>query len=503
MPVTLLPNQPINFIGTPEANCLCGESVYQQFYYESDLFNFQFKSYAIAEVAFTVDTVTGNFTDSVYGLCGTEGGTGLIASTSVLVANSNYRITITATGVTQGSVDVALGYFGGVVIGTIDHDGEFVFSGQSPVTGPVVLYKDSDFDGCLSVDLLEELCSTFKLLWYDAEDTNHETVLGSNTNGFTQWGESVSFSKVIHSHIINSLGIHNGSCYVFCLKTSCGQTTVITNGTFATNLSGWTQDGAGFTWTPNKASFTYAGQPEAGLWQDALIIGKCYDYSVTFSPADGLANEQWEIRNGGTVLYSANWLTPTTITVTGTFTAVDTAFGVYAISTAHGYVDDIVVTVAINCVEPIGCTDTIAIRSDSTDCENKLITYRNNESAFGFDYESTGFTTFYFYLRLDSQFQKPKYPEETETFEDSAGADLLLYFKGRKSRILAIKQTSELIHDAIFLARRHDEFLVDGVDYVVIKGDYSPAWNEASDLAPSEIELTKRTQLFENSYCTS
>lgn len=490
-----LPNQPINFIGTPEANCLCGESVYQQFYYDNDYFNFQSKSFAIDTITFEVDSANGNMSDSVYGLCGTQGGTGSIISTAILTANGQYRITITATGITQGSVDV---YFSATYIGTIDHDGEFVFSGKNGAYNQIYLYKDTDFDGCLSVDLLEELCSTFALVWYDSEDTAHDTILGSNTDGFFQFGESVGFSK-----LVSALELTVGQCYSFCLKTNCGEQTVITNGTFPNNLNGWTQDGAGFTWSAFKASFTYAGQPEAGLWQDALTVGVCYDYSVTFLPADGMANELWEIRNGSTVLYSNNFLTATTITVTGTFTATDTAFGVYAISTAHGYVDDIIVTISVNCTEAEGCTDSILIKTYSTDCENKIIKYRNNESAFGFDYESTGFTGFYFYLRLDSQFQKPKYPEETETFEDSAGADVLLYFKGRKSRILAIKQTSELMHDAIFLARRHDEFLVDGVDYVVIKGDYSPAWNEASDLAPSEIELTKRTQLFENSYCTS
>lgn len=486
-----LPNQPINFIGTPEANCLCGESVYQQFYYDTDLFTFQSKSFAIGTVTYVVDSVDGNFTDSVYGLCGTEGGTGSIISTAILDSFGNYRITITATGVTQGSVDV---YLSNIFIGTIDRDGEFVFSGKNGFANEIYLYKDVDFDGCLSVDLVEELCSSFALVWYDAEDTAHDVVIGSNTNGFFQFGESVGFSK-----LISLLGLTVGQCYSFCLKTNCGEETVITNGTFTTNLNGWTQEGSGWSMSGGRAHKIATVDPESALVQPALTVGVCYDFSV-----DIIAGErEWEVRNNAQVLYSNVFGAPTTVTVTGTFTADSVYFGVYLISAARGYFDNVVVTVSINCVEPEGCTDSILIKAYSEDCENKIIKYRNNESAFGFDYESTGFTTFYFYLRLDSQFQKPKYPEETETFEDSAGADLLLYFKGRKSRILAIKQTSELIHDAIFLARRHDEFLVDGVDYVVIKGDYSPAWNDNSDLAPSEIELTKRTQLFENSYCTS
>lgn len=493
MNIELLPNQPINFIdaANQEENCKCGESVYQQFYYDTDRLTFQFKSFPLSEISWAVGTISGNFTNTSYGLCGTDGAVGTILSTNIITANNHYRVTVTAEGITQGSVDVKLGLN---VIGTINHDGEYIFSGRHlGVSQQIALVKDVFFDGCLHVTKIELLCKTFMLQWFAEDDTEHTTPLG-NYSTFTQWGESVLFSRVFNL----LTGIELGKCYSFCLYSSGNQEQVIVNGTFLIDLSGWQQDGSGWSHGEDSAHKSVTMDPESTMWQDVLTVGGCYTWTVTFVAASG----GWEIRNGSTVLYSNTFGSPTTITVSGTISnATSITFSVVAIGGSSGDFTNVAVTEKIECSEPEACCDPITIAVAETTCKNKLIKYRNNESAFGFDYESSGFTNFYFELRLESQFQKPKYPEESENFIDAAGADVLLYFKGRKSKILAFKQMNELMHDAIFIARRHDIFLVNGIDYVVSKGEYAPAWVESSDLAPSEIEITKRTQLFQNSYC--
>ena len=116
---------------------------------------------------------------------------------------------------------------------------------------------------------------------------------------------------------------------VLCPFLSSGQTTeLVTNGTFASNLTSWTTSGnvaySNF-YTNGTAAFSESNTAVTGVISQTFAVtsGQTLTIDVNYArrgTATGTVSGLFEILNGATVIYTAT-LTPTTTPSTGTFTS--------------------------------------------------------------------------------------------------------------------------------------------------------------------------------------
>jgi len=130
----------------------------------------------------------------------------------------------------------------------------------------------------------------------------------------------------------------------------------------------------------------------------------------------------------------------------------------------------------------------------------KLLSWTNSSDAFGIPYSGLGALH---RLRVESMFGNSSYKEEQSNHVDSDGVKQITYAKSEKIKPLLISEQPEYIHDAIRLAKIHDEFKVDGVEYVADEGDYEPEWQQTPilSMAKSRLSLRKKTDISINKKC--
>lgn len=165
--------------------------------------------------------------------------------------------------------------------------------------------------------------------------------------------------------------------------------------------------------------------------------------------------------------------------------------GAWIAATATVYVDDVVVyekDAYSICSAPF-CLP------KKTECTS-LITYSNNEDAFGFIYPSG----FEFNLRVAGQLGKPKYTSEVSSYDYDDGQRVITYANSRKIKEFIVENCPEYIHDALRLAVLHDNFAVDGVLYTVESKEYSPIWRDRAELSSVIIEVALATQDTRNNF---
>lgn len=123
----------------------------------------------------------------------------------------------------------------------------------------------------------------------------------------------------------------------------------------------------------------------------------------------------------------------------------------------------------------------------SITCKTLLFKYRNSNDSFGFDYTTD--PSYYNYLRVtEARLKHPTFPDDTEVFTKSDNANVRTNARVQKLWKIALYNLPEYIHSAIAVMRRHDEFYIDGVPFVVATGSYTPEWRKSSELANSEFE---------------
>lgn len=128
-----------------------------------------------------------------------------------------------------------------------------------------------------------------------------------------------------------------------------------------------------------------------------------------------------------------------------------------------------------------------------------LVTWTNNESAFGFDYSGLDFTQS---LRIPAKLWQPKYNSDIkEIYVDSKGNRQILYARVVKDQLLSVKELPEYLHDALSVGINHDIVKLDGIEYVFEEDEYSPTWRNSSNLAPVLLRAIKKNQNLINSNC--
>jgi hypothetical protein len=128
-----------------------------------------------------------------------------------------------------------------------------------------------------------------------------------------------------------------------------------------------------------------------------------------------------------------------------------------------------------------------------------LITWGNNESAFGFEYSGIDFEQS---LRVSGRLWQPKYNAEVkDSYVDSKGNRMVLYARVVKDQLLTINEMPEYLHDALSIGVNHDSVKLDGIEYVFEENEYNPQWRNSSNLAPVLLRAIKKSQNLINSNC--
>lgn len=140
-------------------------------------------------------------------------------------------------------------------------------------------------------------------------------------------------------------------------------------------------------------------------------------------------------------------------------------------------------------------SDCITLKLDH-DC-SILLTWTNNEDAFGFAYSDLSFTQS---LRVKAKKWMPNYTKEKNVFKDNAGNRTILKSETSKEELLTIAEMPQYLHDALAIGLEHDDFYIDGVKYTNEETEYTPKWRKSSQLAPSEVVVIK-DQLLKNNSC--
>jgi hypothetical protein len=79
-----------------------------------------------------------------------------------------------------------------------------------------------------------------------------------------------------------------------------------------------------------------------------------------------------------------------------------------------------------------------------------------------------------------------------EQFKNSAGSKKINYASREKIWRLFFDYLPEYLHDAISLAKIHDHFYVDGIEYICLPGNYEPEWRGNLRLAQGQMDIQKK-----------
>lgn len=371
--------------------------------------------------------------------------------------------------------------------------GSFFFTGSGGATG----FRIRDF----SIKEMSSIATQYK-------DLNGNIIFADDTNNGITYDYTVGKAQVlIDWNLVSKVN----DCYNLCIIDKTAATiNLIVNGDFSVPAgSGWLFVG---DWTfpagvaqhaPGAGSFASTLQ-QSGI----LAINEAFEYTLTFNvstyaagiitvdvrttggditigtaAAAGIFSFNFSFLNGSNIIFS----TPNDI---GDF-----------------QIDDIVLAVQDKYKAPVFETECFKLEdASSCTCATILMTWTNDENAFGFDYENF---TFVQKMRFCAKLYQPHYTkDDKDTYRDSAGNRTLLYSSTTKIERLKITPLPEYMHDALSIGIEHDTVRIgttlspdDTVEYVNDEDDYEPRWENQSLLAPITLEMIKDDQNLVNSNC--
>ncbi len=201
-----------------------------------------------------------------------------------------------------------------------------------------------------------------------------------------------------------------------------------------------------------------------------IIVGEIPMYSIKDSEGNiifTLSDETGVTALGETIQYELDW--------------TDTEEGCYQV-----YISDGIIDYVSDCL-------TVKLAHDCT----LLLSWTNNEDAYGFNYSDLSFTQL---LRVEAKKWQPSYTKEKTVFKDNAGNRYILKSETSKEELLTIAEMPQYLHDCLAIGLEHDDFYIDSVKYTNEETEYSPKWRKSSQLAPSEVVVIK-DQLLKNNNC--
>jgi len=134
------------------------------------------------------------------------------------------------------------------------------------------------------------------------------------------------------------------------------------------------------------------------------------------------------------------------------------------------------------------------------------VTTTEDAFGFGFYYPATS-PTFTQHMRLPGNVRDAKYDGTMISYQDSLGRKRVVYAERRKALSFNTGRVPEYVHDALSLACRHDNFLLEDALYSVNDNfftrttEYTPTYIRMSRLAPVSLEVEVKTQDLKKNMC--
>lgn len=139
----------------------------------------------------------------------------------------------------------------------------------------------------------------------------------------------------------------------------------------------------------------------------------------------------------------------------------------------------------------VASSQQIKLYTSNPDCAIQ-IDWTNNSDIFDFIYcTSPGSCGIGQGMRLICLQWKPKYDEDGLIFKDSKSNEHILAAVSNPVYELLIDEVPEFVHNALRLAKLHDTFKINGVQYTTPAKGYNPEWNNLSKFAQVRLEISK------------
>lgn len=285
-------------------------------------------------------------------------------------------------------------------------------------------------------------------------------------------------------------------CYVVCNHEADEYREQICNGEFFEDAL-WTLAGG---WTIAAGVLSIVG---GGAGDDAeqtflhpLIGGRCY--TITFDTTNFLGGLLDVIIGtlGSVGTVAANGAQSFNIDLTG---QPDQLFVEFedAPSGLTVDIDNVSILMQTQCFEEDACSECYVLADDFDDINicTQLLTWTNNDNAFGFEYENLSFTQA---LRHPSELWKPTYSLDQIDHLDSAGTSTILRAQSFKVSDLDMDFMAEYLHDALRLGIRHDTFNIDAAQHFALAQDYDPDWGAGRDSEVATVIIPVRATTEDN-----
>lgn len=293
----------------------------------------------------------------------------------------------------------------------------------------------------------------------------------------------------------SSLGLPNG-CYYFKISDACDL--YLDNFIFScSNIIKTVEVGMiyNFWVCSNSLDIFFSADNASGHAEDEIqgntfILGNIYQISFDIAKSPPIyfsieinGDTIFESISGGTEdgIQTINW----TSTINGASNIVLKYLNLFNIEYECWITDfTIVNTSDINYIGQSECYSLQTIH----EC-TKLLKWTNEDNAFNIPYSEA---TIVHYLRLYAKKDRSRYPTVGDTFKKSNGESDIIYAAREKIWRLSFDYLPEYIHDAISIAKIHDHFFLDNVEYISPIANYDPEWRDKMSLSQSNIEIQKK-----------
>lgn len=442
------------------------------------------------------------------------GSTGSITQSIDIFDQLYYQIVFTVTNYAGGGSGTVK--LGGKTVTTFTANSAtnatfFIFLSGAPITNTDIEFTGENATSYDLDNVSVRLASTIGMRFIDI--ATGLQVFTSTTGTSITYGTTVGKAQISLSRFDF---LTADQCYrVELMDIAIDTADLIVNGTFTGGagwvvVGDWTFPGTVARHTPGVGSFSSTLQQDLDL---AIDGAKCY--TLTFDITSYTAG----------VLTAGVITTPGGDTITlGTAAAAGSfSFNIEFIagddiifSTPNDVgdfdLDNVVLKVQDKCKPTVLEAECFKLLQDEdirSECNTLLMTWTNDENAFGLDYENF---TFVQKMRHCAKLYHPRYTkDDKDTYRDSAGNRQMLYSSTTKIERLTLREMPEYMHDALSIGVEHDTFKIgarltpasqdDTVEYVNDEDDYDPEWRNSNLLAPITLEMIKDNQNLVNANC--
>lgn len=413
-----------------------------------------------------------------------------------------YRITLTVTNYSSGSLNVWFGDTGaGTNVGTISGNGTYTFYGQVASSAQVIFAAPvtSQFTGCIDLSSIEmyQLNTDYYL---DILDNDDNVVY---SNAFTETEACLNYGNIeVDIATWSLVGLANG-CYTYRIagNTNCQLEDLMGGAGAMTSADDWTLSAGTITIGSGVMSFaTASGGDNALLKEVACELQPYTTYDITFTISNRTEGGIYFELSGVSPVQSGSYSFDGTYTIQLTTDATVTDVIKIVASTTSTTLDLNNVTIKMSADDY-----TFAGRSEcfclvDADACSIMIKYRNNldNHAFGYYY---GDNTYYNYFRVSGRLRNVGLEDlEYNEHKNSLGYEQMTYANMREVAEFAIAPMPEWAHRVVQQAFRHNLVYLDttsnltnNIRYVSV-GAITPDYSDDSELCRLVFNVARYDQ---------